>query len=269
VKVALGGDGGDELFAGYPTLQAHRLAGQYLRAPGVLRRGVVEPLVRRLPVSRSNLSFDFRAKRFVAGAGHAVAERHQRWMGSFASEERHAILSPDVRAEVAAGDGEGLVEDYASVDAVNQALLIDMRLYLENDILVKLDRASMMASLEGRVPLLNNDFVAYATGLPLDMKLRGMRSKFLLKRALRGILPDRILERPKKGFGIPVAEWFRGPLREQMVSILSADRLAAHGLFEPSSVQRLIDDHLAGRFDNRKQLWTLFAFELWHEGYSG
>ena len=152
VKVALGGDGGDELFAGYPTLQAHRLAGQYLRAPGVLRRGVVEPLVRRLPVSRSNLSFDFRAKRFVAGAGHAVAERHQRWMGSFASEERLAILSPDLRAEVAAGDGEGLVEDYTLVDAVNQALLIDMRLYLENDILVKLDRASMMASLEARVP---------------------------------------------------------------------------------------------------------------------
>jgi len=94
-----------------------------------------------------------------------------------------------------------------------------MRGYLENDILVKLDRASMMASLEGRVPLLNNDFVQYATGLPLDMKLRGLRSKFLFKRALRGILPDAILQRPKKGFGIPVAEWFRGPLREQMVSV--------------------------------------------------
>ena len=169
-------------------------------------------------MSRANLSFDFRAKRFVAGAGHPVAERHQRWMGSFASEERHRLLSPDVRAEVAAGHGAGLVEDYAVVDALNQALLIDIRLYLENDILVKLDRASMMASLEGRVPLLNNDFVAYATGLPLDMKLRGMRSKFLLKRALRGILPERILDRPKKGFGIPVAEWLRGPLREQTVS---------------------------------------------------
>jgi asparagine synthase (glutamine-hydrolysing) len=268
VKVALGGDGGDELFAGYPTLQAHRLAGYYLRTPRVVRRGVLEPLVRRLPVSLANLSFDFRAKRFVAGAGHPVAERHQRWMGSFASEERHAVLSADVRAEVGAGDGAGLLEDHGSVDAVNQALLIDMRLYLENDILVKLDRASMMASLEGRVPLLNNDFVDYATGLPLDLKLRGMRSKFLFKRALRGILPDRILERPKKGFGIPVAEWFRGPLREQMESVLSADRLAAHGLFEPRSVRRLIDDHLAGRFDNRKQLWTLFAFELWHEGYA-
>ena len=142
-----------------------------------------------------------------------------------------------------------------------------MRLYLENDILVKLDRASMMASLEGRVPLLNNDFVAYATSLPLDMKLHGLRTKFLLKRALRGMLPDRILDRPKKGFGIPVAEWFRGPLKEQMQSVLSSDRLASDGFFEPAAVRRLVADHLSGRRDNRKQLWTLFAFELWHEGY--
>jgi asparagine synthase (glutamine-hydrolysing) len=267
VKVALGGDGGDELFAGYPTLQAHRLAGYYLRAPGLLRRGLVEPLVRRLPVSRDNLSFDFRAKRFVSGVTHPVAERHQRWMGSFGSEERIAVLSRDVRGELAAVGSDGLIDEYAAFDPLNQVLMIDMRLYLENDILVKLDRASMMASLEGRVPLLNNDFVTYATSLPLNMKLRGLRSKFLLKRALRGILPDRILNRPKKGFGIPVAEWFRGALKEQMLSVLSPERLGREGFFDPGAVGRLIDDHLAGRRDNRKQLWTLFAFELWHEGY--
>src|SRR5207253_5739633 len=174
VKVALGGDGGDELFAGYPTLQAHRLAGYYLRAPGLLRRRVVEPVVRVLPVSRSNLSLDFRAKRFVAGAGHTVAERHQRWMGSFAREERAAVLSPEMRR-----NGDALADEFDSFDPLHQVLMLDMRLYLENDMLVKLDRASMMASLEGRVPLLNNDFVAYATGLPLNMKLRGLRSKFL------------------------------------------------------------------------------------------
>ncbi len=266
VKVALGGDGGDELFAGYPTLQAHRLAGYYMRTPDALRRGVIEPVVRRLPVSRNNLSFDFRAKRFVSGAAHPVAERHQRWMGSFAAEERSAVLAPDVRREILPSDG--VVDEYRSLDPLNQVLMIDMRLYLESDILVKLDRASMMASLEGRVPVLNNDFVAYATSLPLDMKLRGLRSKFLLKRALRGILPDRILNRPKKGFGIPVAEWFRGPLREQMLSVLAPERIAQEGFFEAGAVRRLIDDHLAGRRDNRKQLWTLFAFELWHDGYA-
>src|SRR5216683_261401 len=261
VTVALGGDGGDELFAGYPTMQAHRLAGYYVRAPGVVRRGLVEPLVRRLPVSRDNFSFDFRAKRFVGGAAYAVPDRHQRWMGSFAPDERAAILTSAVR-------GDGLIDEYRSLDPLNQVLMLDMRLYLENDILVKLDRASMMASLEGRVPLLNNDFVAYATALPLRAKLRGLRSKYLLKRALRGVLPDRILDRPKKGFGIPVAEWLRGPLKEQLLSVLSPERIAREGFFEPGAVTALIDDHLAGRRDNRKQLWTLFAFELWHEGYA-
>lgn len=268
VKVALGGDGGDELFAGYPTLQAHRLAGYYLRAPQALRRGVVEPVVRRLPVSRDNLSLDFRAKRFVSAAAYPVAERHRRWMGSFASDERAAVLRPEIRTQ-AAPDGDRGIEDFASLDPLNQALMLDMRLYLENDILVKLDRASMMASLEARVPLLNNDFVAFATGLPLRHKLRGFRSKYLLKRALRGLLPERILNRPKKGFGIPVAEWLRGPLREQMLEVLSPERLAPEGLFDPAAVRRLIDDHLEGRRDNRKQLWTLFAFEMWHQGYRG
>ena len=265
VKVALGGDGGDELFAGYPTMQAHRLAGYYRRAPRVLRKGLVEPVVRRLPVSRDNLSFDFRAKRFVSGAGYPTAERHQRWMGSFGAEERAAVLSPEVRNGLSSD--VPVVDGAAAGDPLNQVLLLDMRMYLESDILVKLDRASMMASLEGRVPLLNNDFVEYATHLPLNLKLRGLRSKFLLKRALRGLLPDSILNRPKKGFGIPVADWFRGPLKEQMLSVLSPERLARKGLFDPAAVGRLIEDHLDGRRDNRKQLWTLFAFELWHDGY--
>ncbi len=248
VTVALGGDGGDELFAGYPTMQAHRLASYYKRVPRLLRRGLVEPVVRMLPVSRDNLSFDFRAKRFVSGADLPVAERHLAWMGSFPP-----------RAEVDA--------EFTELDPLNQVLMLDMRYYLENDILVKLDRASMMASLEGRVPLLNNDFVAYATGLPLGMKLRGLRSKYLLKRALKGILPAGILERPKKGFGIPVAHWFRGPLREQLLEMLSPERIKREGFFEAAEVKRLVDEHLSGKKDNRKQLWTLFAFEAWYEGY--
>lgn len=271
VKVALGGDGGDELFAGYPTMQAHRLTGFYGFVPPVVRRGLVEPVVRRLPVSRGNLSFDYRAKRFVSGIDFPVAERHERWMGSFVAEERATLLTREVLEEVArSGAGESARDDEVGrgvLNPLNRVLLMDMRGYLENDILVKLDRASMMASLEGRVPLLNNDFVAYATGLPLDMKLRGLRSKFLFKRALRGLLPEAILRRPKKGFGIPVAEWFRGPLREQMLTVLSPERMARKGLFEPAAVSRLVRDHLEGRRDNRKQLWTLFAFEMWHDGY--
>ena len=267
VKVALGGDGGDELFAGYPTLQAHRLAGYYNRAPRAMRERVIAPVVNRLPVSRENLSLDFRAKRFVAGAAAPVAERHAMWMGSFAPHERVAVMTPEVRASIPAQAAWANGAAAASSE-LEQILLMDMRLYLENDILVKLDRASMMASLEGRVPLLNRDFVDYVSRLPLDLKLRRLRSKFLFKRALRGILPDRILDRPKKGFGIPVADWFRGPLKQQMLEVLSPERLRREGFFQPEAVRVVIDDHLAGRRDNRKQLWTLFAFELWHEGYS-
>src|SRR6266852_390619 len=269
VKVALGGDGGDELFAGYPTLQAHRLACYYNRAPRLLRKGLVEPVVRRLPVSRDNLSFDFRAKRLVGSASHPLPERHQRWMGSFAAEERTALLSAEMRDQLATVVHVQTAEHHGSGprEPLNQVLLMDKRLYLENDILVKRDRASMMASLEGRVPLLNNDFVEYATRLPLDMKLRGLRSKFLFKRALRGLLPDNVLNRPKKGFGIPVANWFRGPLKEQMLSVLSPERVARKGFFDPAAVAALVRDHLSGRRDNRKQLWTLFVFELWHDGY--
>jgi asparagine synthase (glutamine-hydrolysing) len=264
VKVALGGDGGDELFAGYPTLQAHRLAGYYNRAPRVIREGLVGPAVRRLPVSRDNLSLDFRAKRFVASAAYPPAERHRRWMGSFAAEQRAELLTPEVRGMLPGGADAGAA---LAGDPLDQVLLMDMRLYLENDILVKTDRASMMASLEARVPLLNNDFVEYATHLPLNMKLRGLRSKFLFKRALRGVLPASILNRPKKGFGIPIADWFRGPLKDQLLSVLSAERVAREGLFEPAAVGGLIRDHLDGTRDNRKQLWTLFAFELWHDAY--
>ena len=267
VKVALGGDGGDELFAGYPTVQAHRLAGYYNRAPRLLRRGLIEPVVRRLPVSRDNLSFDFRAKRFVSGASYPLPERHQRWMGSFAAEERTALLSEEMRDHLSSAHMPADHDAARPREPLNQVLLMDMRLYLENDILVKLDRASMMASLEGRVPLLNNDFVEYATRLPLDMKLRGLRSKFVFKRALRGLLPNSILNRPKKGFGIPVANWFRGPLKEQMLAVLSPERVARKGFFDPAAVAALVADHLSGRRDNRKQLWTLFVFELWHDGY--
>jgi len=271
VKVALGGDGGDELFAGYPTLQAHRLAGYYGLAPRLLRESVVEPVVRRLPVSRNNLSFDFRAKRFVSAARHAVAERHQRWMGSFNAEDRTALLSDDMHSSLhlSGHHARAGLDETPPDDPLNQVLLMDMRLYLENDILVKLDRASMMASLEGRVPLLNNDFVAFATRLPLDLKLRGLKSKYLFKRALRGVLPTNVLNRPKKGFGIPVGHWFRGPLKEQLQSVLSPERIARKGFFQPQAVSRLIHDHLSGRHDNRKQLWTLFVFELWHDGYLG
>jgi len=272
VTVALGGDGGDELFGGYPTLLAHRLVRYYERLPAVLRDRVVSPLVERLPVSMANISLDFKVKRFVDGAGYPIGERHVRWLGSFSSQERAELLDPEVRATLEAADRYDLVAEHLARhrlrDPLNQVLYLDMKMYLENDILAKVDRASMMASLEARVPLLNVDLVEHMARVPISLKLRGQRSKYILKHALRGVLPDATLARGKKGFGIPVARWIRGPLKELVTTTLAPDKLRREGFFQPAYVQRLLDDHLGGRRDNRKQLWTLFMFERWYERYA-
>ena len=268
VKVALGGDGGDELFAGYSTLQAHRLASYYACLPLPLRRYLIEPAVRRLPVSMNNLSFDFRAKRFVEGATLSPGERHQRWLGSFAPEELPGLLGAG--AEGWANPLEPIERHLARCgarDPLNQVLHLDMKLYLEGDILPKVDRASMAASLEVRVPLLNRLLVDYVTALPLDLKLRGFTRKWLLRRAMKGLLPESILRRPKKGFNMPVAHWLRSDLRDLMVDTLLSPSFQQTGWFNPLVVDRLVADHLSGRSDNRKRLWTLLVLSLWADRY--
>jgi asparagine synthase (glutamine-hydrolysing) len=268
VKVALGGDGGDELFGGYSTLQAHRLADYYLRlAPGWLR-GLVEPWVlEKLPVSFDNLSFDFKLRRFLRDYARPPVVRHHRWLGSFTAEEKAWLLGPMLskcREKVV-----DLVEHHAyqarTQDPLNQVLYCDLKLYLEGDILVKVDRASMANSLEVRVPLLNRLLVEYAAHLPHSFKLRGLTTKFLLRQALKGLLPESILRRGKKGFNVPVAKWFAGPLKPLLEDVLSPRRLKQQGLFQPDYVAALVREHQARRRDHRKLLWTLLAFQLWYE----
>jgi asparagine synthase (glutamine-hydrolysing) len=272
VKVALGGDGGDELFGGYSTLQAHRLANYYQRlAPGWLR-DLVEPWVlEKLPVSFDNLSLDFKMRRFLRDYRLSPVERHHRWLGSFTPEEKAGLLGPlagDIRQEVA-----DLVADHAhrahTRDPLNQVLYCDLKLYLEGDILVKVDRASMANSLEVRVPLLNRLLVEYAAQLPHSLKLRGLTTKFLLRHALKGILPDSILKRGKKGFNAPVAKWFAGPLKPLLEDLLSPQRLQRQGLFQPDFVTNLIKEHQARYRDHRKLLWTLLAFQMWYQHWIG
>jgi asparagine synthase (glutamine-hydrolysing) len=271
VKVALGGDGGDELFAGYPTLQAHRLLSAYSLLPGFMRRGVLPALVNRLPTSMDNISTDFQLKRFVNGATLGLPERHLTWLGAFSGEALGALLTPSLKAAIAeAGDGNLGAEhlrDGKLRDPLNQVLYLDMKMFLENDILVKLDRASMLASLEARVPLLNVELVEHFARLPLALKLRGLQSKFLLKRAMAGRLPADILHRKKKGFGIPVAKWFLGPLKDVLLDAVNPDKIQREGMLDHTVVRQLLDDHFSRRRDNRKQLWTLFVLERWRDAW--
>jgi len=271
VTVALGGDGGDELLAGYPTYQAHRLAGLYESLPGALRSGFIEPLVRRLPVSRANMSLDFRAKKFIKGAGHPPEIRNQVWLGSFSAEEALSVLSPPLRADLASADlfdeARRHMERAPAPDLLGKLQYVDLKMYLQDDILVKVDRASMACSLEVRAPFLDHHFVELIASLPTSWKLRGLTTKHVFRRAMKHWIPQSTIRRRKKGFGIPVAEWLRGPLRGMMLDLLAPDRLRRQGILDPAAVGLLIQDHLEGRKDQRKPIWTLLMLQLWEENW--
>lgn len=268
VKVALGGDGGDELFAGYSTLQAHRLVEYYeMLLPGFVRHRFIPWMVDRLPVSFDNISFDFKVRRFIAGRGIPIMMRHHQWLGSFTVPQKRQLLQP--WTQLLEKDTYQVAFEHQrnsqAQEALNQLLYCDLKLYLEGDILTKVDRASMANSLEVRVPFLNHTLVEYAAKLPHTVKLRGLTTKYILRRAMRQHLPPEILKRGKKGFNMPVAKWFTGDLRPLLEEMLSRDRLQREGFFNADYVQQLLHQHLNGQADHRKLLWTLLVFELWYE----
>ena len=270
MKVVLGGDGGDELFAGYPTLVAHRLIEYYERlVPWSVRSYIAPKVLDWMPVSFNNISFDFRVRRFLAGRGVPLQARHHRWMGSFVDEEK-ALLLQDWLKPVLRNTYAQAYAHAQQCDArlpLNQILYNDIKMYLEGDILYKVDRASMAASLEVRVPFLNREVVDFAVGLPLELKLHGRTTKYLLKKSMERSLPADIIKRPKKGFNMPVADWLTGELRELVLDMLGETRLNQQDFFRYGYVKHILDEHFAHRQDNRKMLWTLLMFQLWYDVY--
>src|SRR6266542_3568471 len=270
VTVALGGDGGDELFAGYPMYRGVRWADFYSRLPLALKRGLIEPLVRLLPVKTKNLSFDFKAQRFITGAKYDPVTRHHVWFGSFTPDEQLRLLAPDV---LAASEGDIYLQArqmLAACDAkdmVEQMQNLDTRLYLAEDILTKVDRASMAVSLEVRAPFLDPRVAEFAASLPANYKLSRGRTKHILKLAVKDLVPRFVTRRVKKGFGVPVAEWLKVKLRPMARDLLSPERVRRAGVFNPEFVTRLQDEHERGVANHRKLLWTLLMFELWHESF--
>ena len=259
VKVALSGEGGDELFGGYYTYAADLLS----QRTGWIAP-LVRPLVERLPSSSARASFDYRAKRFVRAARLPPLERHHGWK---------EIFSRDARAELT-----GRRDDFDPVDLLRARFAetegaellarlqdVDLGTYLVDDLLVKTDRASMAHSLEARVPFLDPVVTNFALGLPTRHKVRGLRKKVLLRKAAAPLVPAELLRRRKRGFSIPAAAWLRGELEPFARETLSAEALRRQGFFQPEAVSRLIDDHVAGREDLSRQLWGLLTFTLWHE----
>jgi asparagine synthase (glutamine-hydrolysing) len=275
VTVALGGDGGDELFAGYPTFQAERLAGAIFDdAPRLVGRAAAllgGAALRALPVSTGYMSIDFKLRQFLKGAQTDPIRRHQAWLASFLPADALAALAPEAARAAAAAPEElwDVVDNRMAAcpahDPRDRLVYFYARGYLGDGVLTKVDRATMAVGLEARAPLLDTRVMALACRIDPSLRLRGMTTKYLLKRAMRGILPDSTLDRKKQGFAMPIGGWLRKDLRPLLDDMLSARRLAASGLFSPKPIRRLVDEHVAGRADHRKPLWTLLAFMLWKD----
>ena len=270
VTVALGGDGGDEIFAGYPTYLAHKFLKQYERFLRPLHP-IITFLGNLLPVSDENISFDFKVKKFLSGIGYSDGVRNSVWLGSFSFPDLRKVLSPELDTSF---DPLELVEEVTSYqkgfpmkDRLCLLQYLDLKLYLQESILVKVDRASMACSLEIRAPFLDYELVEFVMALPSKWKLNGFTSKYILKRAMKNILPNEVIQRKKKGFGVPIAKWVKGPLRELFGDLLSPDRIRREGFLNPEYVTTLLQDHLVNKKDNRKQLWTLLIWELWVNRY--
>lgn len=267
VKVALSGDGGDELFAGYPSFQAHKLV-EALSFMPVGWRDAINRWASRLPVSHGYASAGHLLGQFFKGAGVSASVRFMLWMGCFGNEQRQMVLAPDVRAALMDATPfedvfrhvhrSGLKNDF------ERLLYVCAKLYLQDGVLVKVDRASMANSLEVRSPFLDYRVVEYAARILPEYKLHGLfGSKHILKHAVRDLLPPRIVNRRKAGFMMPLASWLTGGLRPMVEDLCSEAALRRSGLFDVSATRRMIDDHLAGRRDYRKEVWAVLAFQEW------
>ncbi|MGD0666040.1 MAG: asparagine synthase (glutamine-hydrolyzing) [Bryobacteraceae bacterium] len=260
VTVALSGEGADELFGGYETYQADRLAKPLRLTPRWLRRAIHGALERYVPVSDEKIGLEYKLKRGIEGSWLDPDEAHFFWNGTFSGEQLKAIrrsggdngLAELVR-EVATGSG-GVVERY---------LRVDQNYYLPDDILYKTDRMSMAHSLEVRPPMLDHRIVEFAARLPVRLKIRDWRQKYVLKELMRGKLPERVLSRKKAGFDIPTHDWFRRPLRRLLMDTLTPEAVKASGIFHERAIEALIRDHMEKRINAGYHLWGLLTLFLW------
>jgi asparagine synthase (glutamine-hydrolysing) len=256
VKMVLTGEGSDEILGGYPKHVAERFAAHWQRVPAFVRHGLVEPLVRSLP-------YRFRrAKTAIATLNiEDRDERYARWFGALDRKERD-------RLSVLRMNGVSKKEMSGTNSALRSILYFDQTSWLPDNLLERGDRMTMAASIEARVPFLDHKLAEYVSGLPDDYRVRGLRTKWILREAAQKLLPRRILERPKVGFRVPVNEWFRGPMRgfvsDHLLSAASLTRRYYDGLV----LDRVVAEHLSGRQNHEKLLWTLLNLEIWHRRYA-
>jgi asparagine synthase (glutamine-hydrolysing) len=272
VTVALTGDGGDELFGGYDTYLAQKFDRRYYHWwPKFIKGGIFDPLADMLAPREEKKGLVNIFKRFVQGARLPGDLSHARWMIFLTEAERSRLLAADVGEQLAGRDPYDFLRRHAlaaeGADEVNRSGYVDVKSYLTDDILVKVDRMSMAVSLEVRVPFLDHRIVELAFTLPPGQKIRGFHTKYMLKKTMSDLLPEAILHRDKQGFSIPIKNWIRGPLRPMMTDLLAEARLRREGFFNGAYVARLVDEHLRGEENHSHKLWALMVFESWYETY--
>ncbi len=260
VKVVLSGEGGDELFAGYPKYLVDGLARYYHLLPPVLRHHLLTSCVERLPYSMRRLKTAARA------LGEEPAQRWLNWFGVFHDSLKARLLLPGVQAQVdmnAARLFQRWLDRQPQRDDLSRMLYLDTKIWLPDNLLMKNDKMTMAASLEGRLPLLDEHLVAYAASIPSHLKVHGWQTKYILKRAYADFLPPEILRRKKMGFNVPTGAWFRGEQRGFLNDLLLSERMLSRGLFDRACIDYLLREHLSGRGNYQAQLFTLASLELW------
>ncbi|MCL4557330.1 MAG: asparagine synthase (glutamine-hydrolyzing) [Deltaproteobacteria bacterium] len=270
VRVVLSGEGGDEMFAGYPTYIAHKFAPLYNSLPKSIREKVIGPLISLLPVSPKNFSLDFIAKRFIGSASQQVIERHTEWMGGFSYGELGLLLKEGVFASIEHSifrPAEEIAKQTTGLSDPERANIMDIFMYLPDDLLAKIDRATMAASVESRVPLLDNRVIEFCMSLPFEYKLRGISQKRILKKLMKDKLPDVVIDRKKKGFGVPITQWLQGGLAHEAEALLSQEAIEGMDIFNHAYIARLLREHLQRSHDHRKKLWSIMVLVRWLQRY--
>ena len=271
VTVALNGDGGDESFAGYERYAAMRFAEVYYRLPAIMRGSLVEPAVGLIPTSERRRSRVRDAKRFLLAASLPKVDRYLRWVSVFDRDSKAELYSESFKNETSNAHAAALLDPWFAkangAGIVDAAQLADIMTYLPNDLLVKVDIATMAVSLEARSPFLDHHVIEFAASLPERLKLRGLTTKYLLKRVLKKLLPAENLHRRKMGFGVPIGHWFRGKLQPFLRETVLSQKALNRGLFTTLTVKRLVEQHTSGERDYAHQLWTLLMLELWFQRF--
>jgi len=271
VKVALNGDGGDEVFGGYRRHLANYMAEAYGPMAKALNRSPLKMFFRMFPDRPSKPNSLGSVRRFLDAAELDRSQRYIRWIGFFSEEFKRDIYTAGFNAKTRAMDSSVFLTELFSkangLDSIDAALCIDTLFGLQADLLVKMDIASMANSLETRSPLLDQSIMEFMASLPSDLKIHNFKLKYIFKKSLHSLVPDRILKRPKRGFAVPVDRWFRRPLREYLIKTILSEKALDRGYFEPDKLRRVVEAHVSYRNDYGQHLWGLLVLELWHRRF--